>query len=104
MSRGRRQPALTDVTERLNKTAGKVEKINEKISTRKRKLSLVLADLESYQDLLDNFDKWLKSTEKGLEAFKTLPLNSKDLSAMFAKFEVFFFTFFEILYKIYFLI
>ena len=66
-----------------------VERINEEISIRKRKLSLALADLENYQELADNFDQWLKSAEKSLEAFKTLPLNSKDITAVFAKFEVF---------------
>ena len=70
------------------RTAGRVEEINEEISTQKRKLSLIIVKQDSYQELVDNFDKWLKSTEKNLEAFKTTPLNSKELPTVLAKFEV----------------
>ena len=49
---------------------------------------MVLADLEGYQEVVDEFDKWLKLVEKSLESFKTLPLSSKELSPVYAKFEV----------------
>lgn len=72
----------------MTKTTSRVERVNEKISTRKRKLSLILSDLEGYQELVDDFDKWLKSAEKNIEAYKTTPFTAKEISLLLAKYEV----------------
>ena len=72
----------------MTATTAAFENLIDEISKRKRRLSLVLADLEDFQDLVDNFEKWLKTTEKTLESYKTLPLTSQEIKTVFTKFEV----------------
>lgn len=72
----------------MTTTTTTFENLIDEISKRKRRLSLVLADLEDFQDVADNFEKWLKTTEKTLESYKALPLTSQEIKAVFMKFEV----------------
>ncbi len=65
-----------------------MDRLADEISKRQRKLSLVLCSMEDFQNLIDKFDKWLKTTEKSLESHKTLPVTPQEVTQQMTKFEV----------------
>ncbi|XP_065062306.1 titin-like isoform X4 [Rhopilema esculentum] len=86
-ARGRRHSTADDIFEKLNKTNNVVENINDRVSARLQKLKVFIAEVEDFQELIDNFEKWLKGTEKNLETFKVLPFTVKETKSVQEKFQ-----------------
>ena len=87
-SRGRRHSTADDILEKLNKTKNVVDNINDRVSARLQKLKVFIAEVEDFQELIDNFEKWLKGTEKNLETFKVLPFTVKETKSVQENFQV----------------
>ena len=65
-----------------------MDNINDRVSARLQKLKVFIAEVEDFQELIDNFEKWLKGTEKNLETFKVLPFTVKETKSVQENFQV----------------